>query len=186
MKRIFRTLPLLAIAMAAASGCESTGSTSIYLNNHGGLNGGVRYTLSVPLSMHSQSIRSQFISFDKIAVVLSGNGTFINNGSGTAVLSLMDSYNNILASRNFLYIVQDGIAIPADSSALEAWVHQYSGATAYQVDLMNIPSTDDAGPGISSMTMTAIYDGEALASSTTSWERNVCTLPPCYVDVPIE
>lgn len=186
MKRISKLLPVLAIAMAVASGCESTGSASGYVNNHGGLNAGARYTLSFPLYMYSQSLRSQSISFDQMALILSGNGTLIHNGSGTAKLSLFDSSNNILASQNFSYIVHDGIAIPTDSSALETWVYQYSGTAAFQVDLINISSTDDAGPGVSSLTLTAVYDGDEIASATTSWQRNVCTSFPCEFDMPIE
>jgi hypothetical protein len=170
-------LLVLAIALVIASGCE----VHVDSNNYGWFKGRVRVT--VPFFIRSAS---QSLSFDQISLLLSGNQTLANNGPGTATLSLYDSHNQIMASRNFAYIVQDGILIPSDYSAIEAWIGQYSGVSAYQVDLMNIPTTDDPGPGVSSMTMTAVYDGEELASSTTSWERNVCTLPPCYVDAPIE
>lgn len=171
----------LAIALVIASGCD----VDLDSNNYGRFE--ARVVGTIPFFMRSQSLKSQSLSFDQIAFVLSGNGTLANDGPGTATLSLYDSKNRIVASQNFGYLMQDGIAIPANVSALVAWVGQYPRASTYQVDLSSISTTDDAGPGVSSMTMTAIYDGEELASTTTSWQRNVCTLPPCYVlDVPSE
>ena len=128
------------------------------------IEGGVSGTLKVQRSMKMSGVSS--FEAEQFVVVLEASGTSITNTSGQALVTLLDG-STVIASRYFQYINNQGNITAADPAALESWANGYPNATELKfnvADLVDVPTANQ-----SSLTATTVYNGEPVASATTSW-----------------
>lgn len=127
---------------------------------------------------------TQAVSYDQVVMALEASGgTQLLDGNGEAVVSLWSDAGTVIASSSFPYVVRSGMATLSSPQSVEAWAAQYPDASEIKVRLNSIPTMDALGGPTASLSATTVYQGDLMASATTSWtpagsscSRTIC--PP--------
>jgi hypothetical protein len=107
------------------------------------------------------------IDVSQMALELTGSNAQVLDGTGTGLVAITRD-GVLLGQRSFAFVVQGGIAVAANPSEVNAWLAGYPDANGYDVSVTGLQSVAQH-EGQSTLTSNTIYDGDVVASASTSW-----------------